>query len=88
MSTPNPIVTAAAPELIAVLQAVQVFITNLGPDPTKLVITAGPALEVLLGTVGLQAPAAINAEWGLVQSQMNAKLAAAIVSLQPKAATP
>jgi hypothetical protein len=78
----SPVVTAAAPELIAVLQAVQVFITNLGPDPTKIPITAGPALQVLLGTVGLQLPAAVNAEWNLVQTDVNAKLAAAITSLQ------
>lgn len=82
----NPVVTAAAPEIIAVLQAAQTFINNLGPDPTKFVITAGPAAQVFLGSVGLQLPAALNAEWGAVQTDINGKLASAIASLQKPAA--
>lgn len=87
MSTPNPFLVAGAPELIAILKAAQTFVTNLGPDPTKLVITAGPALQVFLGTAGLQLPALANAEFGVVQSGAIAQIGGAIAKLQA-ASTP
>jgi hypothetical protein len=81
----SPVVTAVAPELIAVIKAAQAFMTNLGADPTKLPITAPAALQVFLGSVALQAPAAINAEWSVVQNEANTKLAALIAKLTPAA---
>ena len=82
MSTPNPLATAAAPELIAVLQAIQTFNTNIGPDPTKWTLNLPGALTVLLGTVQLQVPALATAEVGAIQGEVNTKLAAWITSLQ------
>jgi membrane carboxypeptidase/penicillin-binding protein PbpC len=82
MSTPNPFLVAGAPEFIVILQAAQTFVKNLGTDPTKLPITAGPALQVFLGTAGLQIPALANAEFGVVQSGAISQLGNAIEKIQ------
>jgi hypothetical protein len=70
----SPVITAISPELKAVAAAVVQFITNLGPDPTKLELTAGPALQVFLGTVALQGVPALGAEWAAVQAEAIAKV--------------
>lgn len=82
MST-NPFENAALPEAQAVVSALITFIGNLGSDPTKIPMTAGPAAQVFFGTIGLQVPALFASEWGAVQSAgvaqlqaVNAKLAA------------
>lgn len=85
MSTPNPFLTAAAPELIAVLQAILAFNTNIGPDPTKWRLTVGPALTVLAGTAGLQLPQLAAAEAGAVQAQFNSTVSGWISKLQSSA---
>lgn len=82
MSTPNPFLVAGAPELIAVLQAAKTFVTNLGPDPTKLALTAPPALQVFAGTIGLQIPALANAEFGVVQTGIISQFDGAIAKIQ------
>lgn len=82
MSTPNPIVAAAAPSLIAVLQALQTFIVNLGTDPAQVPIKFHGALQVFLGSVELQLPALATAEFGALETEANAKIAAWIASLQ------
>jgi hypothetical protein len=84
MSTPNPIEAAAAPSLIAVLQALQAFITNLGTDPALMAVKFPGALQVFLGTVEMQAPTVVSAEIGALQSAANTKIAAWITSLQAK----
>lgn len=83
--TPNPVLVAAAPSLDASLAAISTFLVNLGPDPVKVPATIGPAVQVLLGTLGLQLPAVVTAEWGVVMSggqsgiaDLRKKLAAAI----------
>lgn len=85
MSTPNPLEQAAIPSAIAVLNALQTFLTNLGTDPAKIPVTAPGALQVLLGSVELQAPALANSEWSAVQSAANTKIAGWITSLKAKA---
>lgn len=65
MSTPNPVLVAAAPSLIAALQAIQQFETDIGPNPTQWVLTLGPAKLKLLGALGLLLP-------GLEQSEVSA----------------
>jgi hypothetical protein len=85
VSTPYPIVTAATPELIAVLQAILTFNANIGPDPSKWPLTVPGALTVLLGTVQLQVPALATAEAGAIQAEVNAKVQAWISSLQAAA---
>jgi hypothetical protein len=84
MSTPNPIVTAATPELIAVLQAILQFNANIGVNPAQWPLTVPGALTVLLGTVQLQVPALASAEAGAVVAEVNAKISAWIASLQAK----
>jgi hypothetical protein len=84
MSTPSPFVSAAAPELVIVLQALQQFLTNIGTDPTKFAVTFPGALQVFLGTAELQLPALAGAELGAVQTAANAKIASWIAKLQGK----
>jgi hypothetical protein len=88
MSTPNPILVAAAPSLIASLQALQTFLTNLGTDPAKVAITFPGALQVLLGTLEMQLPGLASSEFGAVQAAANARIAALITSLQAKVTPP
>jgi hypothetical protein len=83
MSTPSPFLSAAAPELIIALKALQTFLTNLGTDPTKLALTFPGAAQVLLGTLQLQVPALASAEIGAVQTELNSKISALITKLQP-----
>lgn len=86
MSTPNPIVAAAAPSLIPVLQSLQTFITNLGTDPAQVPAKFPGALQVLIGSVELQLPALAVAEFSALQTDANAKIAGWITSLQAAAA--
>jgi hypothetical protein len=76
MSTPNPILVAAAPSINAALEAISTFITNLGPDPTKVPVTFPGALQILLGQLELQLPVLANQEFGAVQTAAQAKIAA------------
>lgn len=91
MSTPNPIEQAAEqaaiPTAIAVLQALKQFKADLGGDPTKLPLTAGPAFLKFTATVELQAPTLANNEWAAVGSTFDSKVDSWISSLQAKAAT-
>lgn len=82
----SPVVTAIAPEIVAVIKAAQAFVANLGADPTKLVLTAGPALGIFVNTVALQGVPALNAEWAVAQADAQAKLSAWLASVAPKAA--
>jgi hypothetical protein len=82
MSSPNPFQAAAAPALIAVLQALQAFLVNMGTDPLQLAVKFPGALQVFLGTVEMQLPAVATAELGAVQTAANAKIAALIAELQ------
>lgn len=82
MSTPNPIVVAAVPSLVTVLTALQTFIANLGTDPAQVPVKFPGALQVLLGSVELQLPVLAMAEFGALQADANAKIAAWITSLQ------
>ena len=82
----DPVVSAAVPELVAVLQAIKQFNANIGPDPAKWAFTVPGALTVLLGTVQLQLPALAVAEAGALQADVNSKIDSWIASLQAKAA--
>lgn len=90
MSTtaPNPVLVDAAPSLIVALQAVQTFINNLGPDPTKWPLTGAGALQVLAGTLELQLPTLVNAEAGAITTALNTQIANKIASLQALQAPP
>ena len=86
MSTPNPVVTAAVPEVVAVLQALQAFVTNLGTDPAQVAIKFPGALQVLIGQIELQLPVLAVAEFTALQSDVNTKISGWISALQAKAA--
>lgn len=81
-TTPNPVLVAAAPSLIAALQALQTFITNLGTDPVQVAVKFPGALQVLLGSLEMQLPSLAGSELGAVQTAANARIAALIASLQ------
>lgn len=88
MSTPNPILVAAEPALVASLQALQTFITNLGTDPTQVAVKFPGALQILLGSVELQLPALASAEFGAAQAAAQSAIGGWITKLQAAAAKP
>ena len=84
MSTPNPINTAeqaAIPTAIAILQAFQTFIANLGTDPLQVAAKFPGALQVFLGTVELQGPALATSELSALQTTVNTTVAGWIAKL-------
>jgi hypothetical protein len=85
MSTPNPLTPveqAAIPSVVAVLQAVQQFIANMGTDPMQWTLKFPGALVALQGAVMLQAPLLANAEGAAVSAQVNDVVAGWITKLQ------
>jgi hypothetical protein len=84
----NPVEVAAIPTAISVLQALKQFKDDLGTDPTKLPLTAGPAFVKFTATVELMAPALLTSEWAAVGAQFDAKVASWINSLQGKLTAP
>ena len=64
MSTPNPVLSAAAPSLISAVQAIQQFVTTIGPDPAQWPLKVLPAQTVLVGQLGLLLPQVEVAEVG------------------------
>ena len=82
MSTPNPALVAAAPSLIKILQAVQQFDANMGPDPTKWVVNYPGASLSLIGQIDLLLPGLVTAEVGAVQAVITNKTNGWIASLQ------
>lgn len=73
---------AAAPSLISALEAVQQFETDIGPDPTKWVVTVEPAKLKLLGALGLLIPGAANAEVSLLGNIITTKTSSWIADLK------
>ncbi len=88
MSTPNPALVAAAPELVAALTAIQTFITNLGTDPTQVPAKFPGAAQVFLGTVELQLPALATAEFGVAASLATSQIAKWIAQVNAAVAPP
>lgn len=80
--------TAGAPAVIAVLTAVQAFVTNIGVDPTKWPLTVPGALTVLVGTAQLQVPMLAAAEAGAIASQVNSHIQTWIDKLKAHSAVP
>jgi hypothetical protein len=89
MTTPNPALVAAAPVLLNVISELQTFFTTvLTGDPTQIAMRFDGASKVLLGSIELQLPPLATAEIGVVQSDINAKLASWKTSLTALATTP
>jgi len=82
MSTPNPVLQAAAPALVAMLSAVQQFINDMGADPAKWLLNYPGAKLKLVGSIGLQLPQLATAEGGALESFINGQLAAWVKDLQ------
>lgn len=85
MSTPNPVLVAAAPALVSILQSLKGFVANLGTDPAQVAIKFPGALQILLGQVELQLPAVAQAEFGAGVAAADAKIDALIASVQKHA---
>jgi hypothetical protein len=87
VSTPNPILVAAAPTLITALQELQTAInTILTGDTLQIPLRVGPAIGILTGQLQLLLPGLAVAETGLIQADVNAKLGGLITKLQGLAA--
>lgn len=84
MSTPNPLIEAAIPSVIAALQAVKQFSVNMGADPAQWALRYPGASIALLGQLELLVPGLAVAEGGSVQSAVNAKVDSWIADLQSK----
>lgn len=83
MSTPNPVLTAAAPTLIQALTLLQTCVnTILTGDPAQIALRAGPASLVLVGQLQLLLPQLATAEVGGVQTEIDAKLTGLITQLK------
>lgn len=79
---------AALPTAIAVLQAFQTFVSNMGTDPAQFAAKFPGAVQVFLGSVELQAPTLVVSEITALQSTVNSKVSGWISSLQAKQAAP
>ena len=82
MSSPNPVLVAAAPSLIAVLQALQTFVANVGVDPVQMPVKFPGALSVLVGSIELQLPGLAEGELAALQGEVNSKISGLITKLQ------
>jgi hypothetical protein len=67
----SPVLTAAAPELIAVIKALQAFNAAMGPDPAKWALNYPGAQLILTGTVLQQVPLLATAEGGAGMTALN-----------------
>ena len=82
MSTPNPILVAAAPSLISALQALQQFEADMGPNPLVWAANYPGAKLKLLGTLALQLPTIATAEGGALENVINTTTSGWITKLQ------
>lgn len=86
----NAVVTqlevAAVPVAIAIVEAAQQFIVNLGTDPLQFAAKFPGASQVFLGTVEMSLPALAVSEIAAAQTALNTAMAGWITKL--KALTP
>lgn len=69
---------AALPSAVAILEAVQGFLHNLGTDPVVAVAKLPGAFLVLQGQIAMQAPVLVGAEFGAVMGAAQSGLAGMI----------
>ena len=82
MSTPNPALVAASPFLKSVLTNLKTAInTTLTGDPAQIALRAGPAFTIFLNQVLLAEPALVNAEEGVVNTDLSGKIDGLIAKL-------
>jgi hypothetical protein len=83
MSTPNPVLKAAAPTLITALQEFQVMInTILTGDPLTAPARVVPAAEILVGQLQLLLPGLAASEVGVANTAIDVKIGTLITQLQ------
>jgi hypothetical protein len=83
MSTPSPILVAAAPTLITALKELQTAInTILTGDPLQIPLRVGPAVAILTGELQLLLPDLAVAETGVIQADVNTQIGGLITKLQ------
>lgn len=82
MSTPNPLLVAAAPSMIAALQAIQQFETDIGPNPAMWVANLPGAKLKLLGALALQLPELATSEVTGLETVINTTTSGWITKLQ------
>ena len=83
MSTPNPILVAAAPTLIQAIAYLKTCInTILTGDPAQIPLRAAPAAAILVSELQLLLPGLAVAETGVVTAEVNTKLDALTAQLQ------
>jgi len=78
----TPFEQAALPSAVAVLQAVDAFIANMGTDPAQWQLKFPGALVTLQGAVMLEAPLLAQAEGGAVSGQATLAVGGWIKKLQ------
>jgi len=88
MSTPNPVLKAAAPSLISALQAVKQFRADMGVDPLKWAGNFPGAELKLVGQLDLLLPGLLTSEGTALGVAIDAKLDGGIASLQQIANAP
>lgn len=82
MSTPNPALVAASPFLKAMLTNLKTAIsTTLTGDPVQIGLRAGPAFNIFLSQLVLAEPQLLNAEEGVVNADISAKIDGVISKL-------
>ena len=83
MSTPNPVLVAAAPVLIAALTDVKQAITTiLTGDPAQIGLRVAPAVAILDGQLTLLFPELMTAEEAVAASDATSGIASLIAKLQ------
>jgi hypothetical protein len=89
MSTPNPILKAAAPTLITAIADVKACLnTILTGDPLQIGLRAGPAAAILVSQLELLLPGLASAESGAVLTDVNTRLDGLTAKLQAVATGP
>jgi hypothetical protein len=81
MSTPNPVLVAAAPSMIAALKAIQQFETDMGPATQWVANYPGAKLK-LLGALTLLIPQVAIAEGGALETIINTTTSGWITKLE------
>lgn len=82
MSTPNPILKAAAPSLIAAIDIFSQFETDMGVDPLQWALKFEPAKLKALGALGLLLAPLIGAEVVAGENVINTAVAGWKTKLQ------
>ena len=82
MSTPNPVLVAAAPSLVSALQAVKQFLGDMGQDPAHWALNFPGAELKLIGQLDLLLPGLLTAEGTALNTAIGAKIDSAIAALQ------